>query len=69
MVGLNEQVQEFGRVELRVKQAETLRQEPIETQVGPLLRATLQDHCAKLHFLALADIEFEEFVAALLEIY
>jgi hypothetical protein len=41
VVGLSEELEELGCVELRVNQAEALCQQAIETQVGPLLHATL----------------------------
>ena len=66
VVGLSEELEELGCVELRVDQAEALGQQAIETKVGPLLHATLEDHVAKLHFLTLTDVKFEELVAALL---
>lgn len=41
IVGLSEELEELGCVELRVDQAEPLGQQAIETKVGPLLHATL----------------------------
>ena len=41
VVCLNEELEELGRVQVRVEQAEPLREEPVEPQVGALLGATL----------------------------
>jgi hypothetical protein len=68
IIGLHEEIEEFGRVEVWVQETESLGKQAVETQIGTLLRATLQDHVAKLNFLSLTNVELQEFVAALLEI-
>ncbi len=46
MILLGEHFIEFGGVEVRVQQAESLGQQTVEAQVGALLCAALQDHVA-----------------------
>jgi hypothetical protein len=46
LVLLGEHLVEQGRVQVRVDQAEALRKQTEETQVGALLRAALIDHVA-----------------------
>ena len=41
---------------------------PIEGQVGPILRATLNDHIAKLDFLTWPDLKLEQLMTALFEL-
>jgi len=41
---------------------------PVERQVGPILRATLNYHVAKLDFLTRPDLELEQLMTALFEL-